>query len=733
MAIMFTRDDAGQSYQAYRKYIRIISGSGLGRREKICESPALFTFAHQDHTGMKAPIAPKKPFEITTHQHTRTDHYHWLNQKESPEVHEYLGQENAWTDHVLEPIREFRETLFNEMKGRIRQDDASVPYRYRGYYYYVKYETGKEYPIHCRKQGNLGATEEIILDVNLLAEGQAYCDVKGLSVSPDNQLLAYGVDWVSRRNYTLFIKNLVTGEILSDKVENTEGSYAWAADNRTIFYDIKDEETLRPFCVKKHRLGENAGDDTIIYIEEDETFYCNVSGSKSEEYIFITSSSTLTSELRYIRAGEPDSEWKVMQPRIRGLEYEADHFKDHFYIKTNLDAKNFKLVKTPVTQTGKEHWQDVIAHRPHILLESFDIFKDYLVLEERDNSRALTQIRIIRWDGSADYYLEFGEPAYSVYGSVNAEFDTEYFRYGYTSMITPSSTFDFHMGTREKTLLKQQEVVGGYDASQYTSERILVKARDGEEVPLTLVYKKSTPKNAGTPLLLYGYGSYGITLDPYFSSVRLSLLDRGFIYAIAHIRGGQDKGYEWYEKGKLLQKKNTFSDFIDCAEYLVQQQYTSPAHLYAMGGSAGGLLMGAVINLRPDLFNGIIAAVPFVDVVTTMLDESIPLTTGEFDEWGNPKDEEYYQYILSYSPYDNVEAKNYPNILVTTGLHDSQVQYWEPAKWVAKLRELKTDDHILIFHCEMEAGHGGKSGRFEALKEVAMEYGFLLMLEGKVK
>lgn len=675
------------------------------------------------------PKAMKKPKELTIHEHTRVDDYFWLNDREDKEVIQYLEQENAYLHQVLSPTKKFQDDLFREMVGRIKQTDLSVPYKLRGYYYYTRYEEGKEYPIFCRKKGSLDAAEEIMLNVNQMAEGSNYYDVTGLTISPDNRLLAYGVDNVSRRKYTLYIKDLTTGKIMKESVPNTDGSYVWAADNQTLFYDVKDEVTLRSYKIRKHKLGTEATADTDVYEEKDETFGCGVYKSKTNDYIFIGSYSTLTSEIRCIRADQPDAEFKVIQPRQRDLLYDADHFGDYFYIRTNAGARNFRLMRTPVTQTTMDHWEEVIPHRTDVLLDSYEIFRDYLVLNERQNG--LMQIRIKGWTNGEDYRIDFGEPTYDAYTSTNPDFDTDVLRFNYTSLVTPNSVFDYHMTNRQRTLMKQQEVLGGYDPSLYVGERIYATAEDGTQVPISIVYRsdKRVPGQP-SPLLLYGYGSYGASMDAYFSSVRLSLLDRGFVFAIAHIRGGQEMGRQWYEDGKLLKKKNTFTDFIRCGEHLVAQGYTSPDHLYAMGGSAGGLLMGAVVNMRPDLFHGIVAQVPFVDVVTTMLDESIPLTTGEFDEWGNPKDKTYYDYILSYSPYDNVERKAYPNMLVTTGLHDSQVQYWEPAKWVAKLRDMKTDNNLLLLWCEMEAGHGGKSGRFERLKEVAMEYAFLLHLEG---
>jgi oligopeptidase B len=679
---------------------------------------------------MKQPVAAKKPKELTLHGHTRTDPYYWMNERDSPEVLEYLKAENAYTDSVMEKWAPLREKLFQEMKGRIKETDMSVPYLLRGYSYYVRYEEGFEYPLYCRKKAQTDAREEVILNVNTLAEGHSFCDVQGLTVSPDNTLLAYGIDTVGRRQYTLRIRNLQTGEMLNEAVENTDGAYVWAADNRTLFYDVKDEETLRTFQVKKHILGQPRESDSVVFEEKDETFYCSVSKSKSEEIIFITSFSTVSTEERFIFASEPDAEFRVIQPRRRDHLYFAQHFGGMFYIRSNADALNFKLMRCSVQNPGESHWETFIPHRNEVLLEGVEGFEKFLVLEERENG--LTHLRVLSTEGNTDYRIDFGEPVYTVHTDTNYGYHTPLLRFVFSSLKTPMSVFEYNMETHEKTLLKQQEVVGGYNPEEYITERLFAHTSDGEKVPMSVLYKKGLQKNGQNPALLYGYGAYGITVDPTFSSLRLSLVDRGFVFVIAHIRGGQDLGRHWYENGKMLNKKNTFSDFIRCAETLIELQYTTSGHLYAMGGSAGGLLIGAVMNMRPDLFNGLVAAVPFVDVVTTMLDESIPLTTGEFDEWGNPRHEEYYHYILSYSPYDNVEAKAYPNLLVTAGYHDSQVQYWEPAKWVARLRELKTDNNLLLFHCDLESGHGGKSGRFERLKEIAMEYAFILGLEGKV-
>lgn len=683
------------------------------------------------------PIAKKEAKELIVHGDTRVDNYYWMKlsdeQKnaenlddQTQEVVDFLNAENDFTKSKLKHTESFQEKLYEEIVGRIKQDDESVPYKDKGYYYITRYEEGKEYPIFSRKKETLEAPEEIMLNVNELAKDYSYFSAAGLSVSPDNKMLAYGEDTLSRRIYIIKFKNLETGEMIDDVIPNTTGRAVWANDNKTLFYSVKDA-SLRSYKIFKHILGTDAAKDVEIYHEKDETFGTYVYKTKSDKYLVIASSQTLSSEYRTLDANTPNGEFKIFQPRERNLEYSIAHYNDKFYVRTNMDAKNFRLMETPETATSKDNWKEVIANRDDVLLEGMDIFKDYLVLSER--KAGITNIRIRPWKGE-EHYIAFKEDAYMAYISVNPEFDTETLRLGYTSMTTPNSTFDYDMKTKEMTLLKETEVLGGFDSNNYKSERFFVTARDGQKVPVSLVCRKDTKLDGSAPLLLYGYGSYGNSLDPYFSSVRLSLLDRGFVYAIAHIRGGEEMGRQWYENGKLLKKKNTFTDFIDCGKYLVENKYAAKDKLFAMGGSAGGLLMGAIINMEPDMWRGVVAAVPFVDVVSTMLDEDIPLTTGEFDEWGNPKIKEYYDYIKTYSPYDNVEAKNYPNMLVTTGYHDSQVQYWEPAKWVAKLRDMKTDKNSLLLHTNMEAGHGGASGRFARYKETALEYVFILDLVG---
>ncbi|UCF79428.1 MAG: S9 family peptidase [Candidatus Eiseniibacteriota bacterium] len=674
------------------------------------------------------PEAPVEPVQLEKHGDVRVDDYYWLNKREDPAVMDYLVAENEYTDAMTAHTNGLQEILFEEIKGRIKQTDISVPYKMDDYFYYTRFEEGKEYTVYCRKKGSLEGVEEIMLDVNKMAEGHEFFSVDEWTVSHGQDLLAYSVDTVGRRKYTIYFKNLTTGETLEDVIPDVTGNMAWANDNKTLFYSKQDPTTLRPYLIYRHVLGMPVEEDELIYEETDDTFYSYVFKTRSKRYVMIASHQTLRSEYRYLNADEPGGKFKVFLPREGEHEYQLDHYGGDFYIRTNLDAKNFRLMKTPVNKTGKENWQEVIPHRAYVLLEGFEIFKDHLLLEERKDG--LIQMRIRPWSGEGEHYLDFGEPAYFAYARDNYDFDTPVVRYVYTSLTTPRSVFDYNMVTREKTLLKQEEVLGDFDSGNYQTERLWATAKDGVKVPISLVYRKGMKKEGSSPLLLYGYGSYGYSMDATFGSYRLSLLDRGFIYAIAHIRGGEELGRQWYEDGKLLKKKNTFTDFIACAEYLVQEKYTSPEKLFGMGESAGGLLVGAVFNMRPDLFKGIVAGVPFVDVLTTMLDESIPLTTGEYDEWGNPNEKQYYDYMLSYSPYDNVEAKEYPHLLVLTSLHDSQVQYWEPAKWVAKLRAMKTDHNLLLLRTKMEAGHGGVSGRYKRYREAAFIYAFLLDLAG---
>ncbi|MHC5110812.1 MAG: S9 family peptidase [Planctomycetota bacterium] len=681
------------------------------------------------HHDMKPPVAKINPSELEKHGHVRTDNYYWLNERENPDVVAYLAEENTYTKSVMADTESLQKELFEEIKGRIKQNDNTVPYKDGDHYYYTRYEEGKSYPIHCRKRSSLENDEEILLDVNKMAEGHDFYSIRGRDVSPGHDLLAFAVDTVGRRIFTIKFKDLNTGKILDDEIPNVTANLTWAGDNQTIFYARQDPQTLRYYQVYRHRMGTDVSQDVLVYEEKDETFSSYVFKTKSRKYIMIACNQTLSNEYRYLPAENPYGDFKVFQPRERNHEYTVDHIGDKFLIRTNDKARNFRLMETPVANTTRSHWKEVIGHRDDVFLTGFELFNDHMVVSERKNG--LVQLRVMPWAGQGEHYLDFGEAAYSAYVGTNREMDSKVLRFGYASMTTPRSVFDYDMETRQKTLKKQDEVLGGFDSADYVTDRLYAPARDGVKVPISIVYRKGTSRDGTNPLLLYAYGSYGASMDAGFSSSRISLLDRGFVFAIAHIRGGQELGRQWYEEGKLLKKKNTFTDFIDCADYLVKQEYTNPGKLYAMGGSAGGLLMGAIANMNPELFDGVIAQVPFVDVITTMLDDSIPLTTSEYDEWGNPNDPMYYQYMLSYSPYDNVEPKDYPNMLVTTGLHDSQVQYWEPAKWVAKLRALKTDDNVLLLKTNMEAGHGGASGRFKRYEETAFRYAFLLKMASR--
>ena len=695
------------------------------------------------------PDAAKKAHEMTIHGDTRVDDYYWMRltdeqksakekDRHTQEVVDYIDAENDYTESRLKHTKKFQDKLFDEIVGRIKKDDESVPYLDNGYFYYTRYEKGKEYAIHCRKKGSLDSKEEILLDENVLAKGHDYFAVGGMDVSPDNQRMSYGVDLVSRRIYTIYFKNLVTGDVLKETIPNSTGSVAWANDNKTVFYTSKNEVTLLPEKIWRHKVGTDSAKDELVYEEKDESFYNGVYRSKSGEFIIIWNSSTLVSDYHILSANDPDGEFNNFSPRGTEHEYSIDHYQDKFYIITNWEAKNNRLMETSENATDMGNWKEVIAHRNDVHLLGMEIFKDHLVLNERKDG--LRGLRVINQKNGQDEYINFGEQTYTARISVNEEFNTNILRYGYTSMVTPSSTYDYNMNTGEITLMKQQEVVGGYDQSLYRSERHYALARDGQPVPISLVYKKDlkndpTFNNQGAPdnpqnLLLYAYGSYGSTRDPYFSSTRLSLLDRGFIYAIAHVRGSQIYGRQSYDDGKMLNKKNTFTDFIDAGKYLVKEGLTDPNHLFAEGGSAGGLLIGAIVNMAPELWKGTIAAVPFVDVVTTMLDASIPLTSNEWDEWGNPEEKKYYDYMLSYSPYDQVIDQVHPNMLVTSGFFDSQVQYWEPLKWMAKLRDNWQGENVLYLHMNMDAGHGGKSGRFRRYREVALEYAFLFDLVG---
>lgn len=674
------------------------------------------------------PQAKKEPVQLEIHGDVRTDNYFWMNQRDHPEVIQYLQEENNYFQEMTRSTAEFQEYLFEEMKSRIKLKDESVPYFLNGYWYYVRFEEKANYPIYCRKKENLEAKEEILFNVNEMAKGYEFYQIAGIAISPDNKWAAFGRDTLGRRQYRIQFKNLETGEILPAKIENASGSMTWA-DDETLFYVQKDPETLRPNKVFKHSLKKSVSEDVLIFHEKDEAFHLNLQKSKSKKYIFISAHSSMSDEYWFLETRNHNENFKLFQVRQPQLEYGIEHYEDDFYILTNINsAKNFKLMKTPIQQTSLKNWKEVIPHRENVLLEQMDVFKECMVLTER--TTGLTKIRIRSWDGKQDYFIPFESQTYTAAVGNNPEFDSSFIRYVFEGLATPTQVIDFNLHTREAVVVKQQEILDPkFDPQNYFEQRLWAKSEDGTRIPISMVYKKGIQLDGKNPLLLYAYGSYGITIDPSFSSNRLSLLDRGFIFAIAHVRGGEYLGRSWYDSGKLEYKINSFKDFIACSKYLIKQKYTSAEHLYAMGGSAGGMLMGGVLNMAPQLYNGVVVSVPFVDVLTTMLDESLPLTVGEYEEWGNPKEKSAYENMKEYSPYDNVKAQDYPNILVTTGYHDSQVQYWEPAKWVAKLRELKTDQNKLFFHTNMKAGHSGASGRFEALKELAEEYTFLLSLE----
>ncbi|SIQ60745.1 oligopeptidase B [Chryseobacterium sp. RU37D] len=694
---------------------------------------SISTMQAQKWPDLKAPIADKQEHIRDIHSDKVNDPYYWMidyfkKGKDSTKVVDYLKAENSYLEEMMKDTESFRNLLFQEMKARIKEKDESVPVFKNGYYYYTRTEPGKQYFKYCRKKGSLSATEEILLDVDKLAEGHPYYSATDFSISPDNSKMIYAVDDVSRRQYKLFLKDLETGTITYLGIKDTSGSSEWANDNKTIFYTQNNPVTLLSEKIKRHTLGTDSNKDITVYEEKDKTNYISVYKSKNQKFILIYSGATTSSETRFLDADKPNEEFIIFQPRLKNVLYTVTSLEDKFLIRTNKDALNFKIVETPLDKTSVENWKDFIPHRNDVLMQNVDPFKNYLVFTERQNG--LTQLVIFDRKTGKKEFLKFDEPTYTISGADNPEYNTDNFRFVYTSMITPNSQYEQDLKTGKRTLLKQQEVVGGYDKQNYITERLLATANDGTKIPISIVYKKGYKKDGKGPLLLYGYGSYGYSMDATFNSSRLSLLNRGFAFAVAHIRGGQEMGRQWYEDGKMMMKKNTFTDFINTGEYLVKEKYTSPKHLYAQGRSAGGLLMGAVVNMNPNLWNGVVSQVPFVDVVNTMLDESIPLTTNEYDEWGNPNNKEAYFYMKSYSPYENVEKKNYPNILVTTGLHDSQVQYFEPAKWVAKMRNLKTDKNVLLLKTDMDYGHGGASGRFDYLKDLALVYAFMFKLEG---
>ena len=698
----------------YFPKIRIAAGMCVASLAIACAQP-----------GPTPPVAQKKAQTLETHGDVRVDDYYWLRERTNPDVLAYLEAENAYTEAMLADTGALRAELFEELKNRVDPDDSTVPVRYKGYFYLTRYEGNLEYPIYCRREGSPDAPDEVTLDVNKVAEGHTFCSVRNLAVSPDAKLLAWAVDTVGRRKYTIQVTDLASGQLLEDVLSDVTGNLAWANDNETLFYTRQDPQTLRSYQVWRHRLGTDPDDDVLVYEETDPTFSVYVWKTRSEKYILLHSEQTLASEFHFVDADDPEAPVRVVAPRKRDVEYSVDHVGDRFIIKTNLEAENFRLMEAPVTSPGRANWTEVLPGREDVFLQGVEVFQDFMVVTERRGG--LRHLRVIPWDGGDELEVEFDEPTYVTWVDDNEEFDTSVLRYGYSSLNTPETIYDLDLKTGERTLMKQEQIRGGFNPANYVVDRLMAPVRDGVDVPVSVVYREGLPRNGTTPLLLYAYGSYGSNAEAWFRPEVVSLLDRGFVFAVAHIRGGQEMGRWWYEDGKLLNKKNTFTDFIDCGRFLVAEGYTAPDRMFARGGSAGGLLMGAVANMAPELFAGIIANVPFVDVVTTMLDDSIPLTTAEFDEWGDPKQPEYYDYMLSYSPYDNVVSKDYPTMLVTTALEDSQVQYFEPAKWVAKLRELKTDDNPLLFTCEMSAaGHGGVSGRYRKYEKTAMEYAFIL-------
>ena len=685
---------------------------------------AVFSIAGCTSTRVGPPVATIKPHAQTLHGYTWVDNYYWLRERENPKVIDYLKAENKYTQAMTKHTKRLQKKLYKEMKSRIKENDYKVPVKEGDYYYYTKTIKGKQYSVYARKLKSLDAEEEILLDPNKLAKGKKYFRIGRFRVSPDHKLLAYSVDTAGSETYTVFIKNLDNGKLLGDNIPNTYYSLEWGNDNRTLFYNTLDH-AKRPYKIFRHILGNKASDDQLVYHEKDESYFVNLSKTRSQGFILMNMKSSITSEVHYLYADRPLSEFQIIAPRIHGVEYEGvEHHGRYFYITTNQNAINFKLMRTPIKTPGAGPWEEVIAHRPDVKLDGVDAFAHHLAIYERENG--LKKLRIRQMSDNQEHYVSFPESVYTYRATNNEEFFADTIRYNYTSLVTPNSVFDYNMTTKQSELKKQDEVLGGYDPSRYTTRRIFATAKDGTKVPISLVYKNGLVRDGNNPALLYGYGSYGANMDPRFSSQRLSLLDRGFVYAIAHIRGGGDMGRPWYEDGKFLNKKNTFTDFIACAEHLVAEKFTSPKHLAIRGGSAGGLLMGAVTNMRPDLFNTVLAHVPFVDVITTMLDPTIPLTVIEYEEWGNPNDKAFFDYMLSYSPYDHVEAKNYPNILITAGLNDPRVQYWEPAKWTAKLRKMKTDDNVLVLKTNMGAGHGGSSGRYDRIHEKAFEYAFML-------
>ncbi len=670
------------------------------------------------------PTAEKKPHVDTLHGDIRVDDYYWLRDKEDTNVITYLEAENEYLEKVMAHTEEFQEDMYEEILSRIKETDINVPYRLGDYYYYSRTEEGKDYPIYCRKKGSLEAEEEIYLDQNVLAEGYDYMDIGLMKISPSQQLLAYTIDTTGFENFTLFVKDLESGALHPDIIKNCGYSIEWANDNQTLFYTIRDSAN-RPFKLFRHKLGTEQEDDALVYHETDDMYWMGVGKTKDDEYLIMATGTRGTDEYYFLDADNPSGEFKMVHPRTRGLEYSIDHYKGTMYIVTNDNATNFKLMKASVENPGKDNWTEVIPHREDVKLDYIDLFEDHMVVWERANG--LRQVQIRNFGTGEKHYVEFPEPVYSVSSGTNPEFDSKMLRLEYVSLVTPQSVFDYHMDSKEMELKKQREVLGGYDKTQYASERVFATGHDGAKIPISIMYKKDNFKKDGTnPMYFYVYGAYGSSMDPWFSSSRLSLLNRGFAFCIAHVRGGGEMGREWYDTGKKLQKINTFEDVISCSEHLIEENYTSAEKLVLVGGSAGGTTVGAAMNMRPDLFEVVIAHVPFVDIINTLMDPSIPLTTIEWEELGNPQEEEYYKYMLKYSPYDNVEAKEYPAMLVTTGLNDPRVAFWEPAKWVARMRQMKTDDNPLLLKTNMGAGHMGASGRYDYLKDLAFEYVFIL-------
>ncbi|PMB18134.1 S9 family peptidase [Fischerella thermalis] len=674
-------------------------------------------------TTITPPVAEKRPQVLELHGDKRIDNYFWMRDHQDPKTIAYLEAENAYTQAMMQHTEALQQQLYEEMLSRIKETDLSVPYRKDEYYYYSRTEEGKAYPIYCRQKGSLDAPEEVLLDQNELAQGHDFFSIGVLQVSPNHQILAYSVDTIGSERYTLFFLDLNTRQLYPESISDTYFSLAWANDNQTVFY-TKLDDANRPFQLFRHTLATDVNEDILIYHEPDDSYYLTVGKTRSQAYILLSLGSKITSEVHYLDANNPTGKFQLFHPRSTGVEYDIDHHNDYFYIVTNEQAINFKLMKTPVNSPSKENWQTVIPHREDVMLSGISLFANHLVIYERKDGLPIGRVQNLKT--GEEHNITFPEPTYSFFEGSNPEFDTTTLRIHYTSLITPPSVFDYDMETNERELKKETEVLGGYDRTQYNSEKLMAPAPDGTQIPISIVYKKGIKKDGKNPLYLTGYGAYGANYPASFSSTRLSLLDRGIVFAIAHVRGGGEMGRKWYEDGKFLHKKNTFTDFIACAEYLISEGWTTSNALAISGGSAGGLLMGAVVNMRPDLFKVVVADVPFVDVVTTILDTSLPLSAMEWEEWGNPNDKVYYDYMKSYSPYDNVEAKDYPDMLITAGLNDARVKYWEPAKWTAKLRELKTDDNILLLKTNMGAGHSGASGRYESLKELAFEYAFVL-------